>query len=171
MPKGNKLAYMNSPICDNTPVDYDDNKNMIELCMDVFNYPVPDLSKPEQVESAINAYFSNCINRGLRPGNMGLYGVLNLTTRQVTELLSGKIKLNANPLTIEYIKKAQKMLSTFRETLGSQGKLNPATLIFWQKNFDGLTDVQQIDLNPVINPQQKTVDEIEQEIVNDIPEK
>lgn len=168
MPKGNKLAYLNSPMTDNTPIDFDDNKNMIELCLDIYNSKTPDLSNEKEVQTAINNYFTNCINRGLRPGNLGLYAALGLDRRQVKDLLDGRIKLNASSSSLRHIKKAQEMLSTFREVLGSQGKLNPATLIFWAKNFDGLSDVQQIDLNPVNMQPNKTPEEIAAEI-DDIP--
>ena len=52
--------------------------------------------------------------------------------------------------------------------LGSSGKLNPAVLIFWQKNFDNLSDVQQIDLNPMNIQPNKTPEEIAAEI-DEIP--
>ena len=168
MPKGNKLAYLNSPMTDNSPVDFDENKNMIELCLDIFHSSAPDLSKPDEVEKAISNYFTNCINRGLRPGNLGLYAALGLDRRQAKDIVDGRCKYNASPVSIAHLKKAQEMLSTFREVLGSQGKLNPATLIFWAKNFDGLSDVQQIDLNPLNIQANKTPDEIAAEI-DEIP--
>ena len=169
MPKGNKLAYLNSPFSDNnTPVDYDENKNIIEHCLEMFNASVPDLSKPDEVKQCIDNYFQSCINRGLRPGNMGLYNALGIERRDILRLLNGQIKLNASPLSIAYIKRACKTISEIRELLGSQGKLNPATLIFWQKNYDGLSDVQQIDLNPVNIQPNKTPEEIAAEI-DEIP--
>lgn len=169
MPKGNKLAYLNSPIADNTPIDYDENRNMIEHCLEIFDRPIPDLSKPEEVKQAIDNYFRSCISRGLRPGNMGLYACFNLSARQVKELFEGKIKLNANYQSIEYLKKACKTMSSIRESLGSQGKLNPATLIFWQKNFDGLSDVQQVEI-AAVQQAVKSPEQIAAEIEDDIPE-
>ena len=175
MPKGNKLAYLNSPMYDNTEISYEDNKNMIELCLDVFHTKEPDLNNPDEVEKTISAYFSNCINRGLRPGNMGLYTVLGLTKTNVKDLLQGRIKSvdgrAVNNATITLIKKACKSLSLFRESLGAQGKLNPATLIFWQKNFDGLEDVQRVDVAPVnaLQPE-RTPEELQKLIEEDIPE-
>jgi hypothetical protein len=48
---------------------------------------------------------------------------------------------------MDMIKKALATLSQMREQYGATGKLNPVTLIFWQKNYDGLTDVQQIEVS------------------------
>lgn len=168
MPKGNKLAYLNSPMTDNSPIDFDDNAKMIQCVIDNFDRPLPDLSNAKEVEKAIKDYFNTCLSKGLRPGNLGLYAALGLDKRQVNDMLNGRIRLNASPQTIGLLKKACAHLTEFREMLGSSGKLNPAVLIFWQKNFDNLSDIQQIDLNPVSMTATKTPEEIAAEI-DEIP--
>ena len=174
MPKGNSKAYLNSPIYDNTEIDIQENANMVNCILESFNSPLPDLDKPQEVEKAINDYFKRCISRGLRPGNLGLYNAIGLDKNNVRDLVQGRVKTvngkSVNISTISLIKKAIKQMGEFREMLGSQGKLNPATLIFWQKNFDGLEDVQRVDISPVNTLQaEKTKEQIEQEIINDIP--
>ena len=37
----------------------------------------------------------------------------------------------------------QAVCGSYRETITGEGKLNPITSIFWQKNFDGLKDQSQ----------------------------
>ena len=32
--------------------------------------------------------------------------------------------------------------------LGADGRLNPVTLVWWQKNYDGLVDRQEVVLTP-----------------------
>lgn len=174
MAKGNSKAYLNSPMVDNNPVDYEENKTLIELCLDIFNHKEPDLSKPEEVEESINYYFQSCVSKGLRPGNMGLYAAIGLRKDEVRDLLSGRQKsFNgrvANPAIIPLIKKACRAMSLYRETLGSQGKLSPPVLIFWQKNFDGLEDVQRMELTAEnqLKPE-KTPEEIQKMLDEDIP--
>ena len=46
----------------------------------------------------------------------------------------------------EFIESVLGICSAAREMLGADGKLNPATLIWWQKNYDGYTDNQTITL-------------------------
>ena len=170
MPKGNPNIKQYSPIVDNTEVDKELNAVMVQNIIESFNAPIPDLHKPEEVEQAITAYFKRCIDKGLRPGNLGLYNAIGLDRREVHELLNGRTPKVASSQTIGHIKKATKALSEFRESLGSQGKLNPATLIFWQKNFDGLEDVQRMEVtaqtqeNAELSP-----DEIANKIESDIP--
>lgn len=174
MPKGNKLAYLNSPMCDNSDVDKEENALLINHCLDIFHLKEPDLSSTEEVTSAIDYYFNSCLSKGLRPGNMGLYAALGLNKNEVKDMLSGRQKSfngrRVNNDVIPLIKKACKALSLYRELLGSQGKLNPATLIFWQKNFDGLEDVQRVDVAPInaLQPE-RTPEELAQIIENDIP--
>jgi hypothetical protein len=46
------------------------------------------------------------------------------------------------------------------------GKLNPVTAIFWAKNYDGMTDVQQIEVTAAdsASPLQLTQEELQRRI-------
>ena len=174
MAKGNPEAYKNaknSPVIGDhgiSPISKDENEALILNALDVFHSTPPDLNDPEAVAQSIDQYFRSCIDRGVRPGNMGLYGVLGLSRQEVSEALTGRThKLGSS--TIDTIKKACTAMSTYRESLGSSGKLNPVTLIFWQKNFDGLKDVQDVVVTPnsSVEPEM-TIEQIEQDIPIDV---
>lgn len=170
MPKGNSKAYLNSPIYDNTEIDREENALLINHCLEIFHLQEPDLSNCMEVKKAIDYYFESCLSKGLRPGNMGLYTALGLERREALNLMQGRIKKNVSQESLAYIKKACKALSLYRESLGSQGKLNPATLIFWQKNYDGLEDVQRIDIDANNQPKpEKSTEEIKKELVDNLP--
>lgn len=78
------------------------------------------------------------------------------------------IKLSSS--TIDLIKKAKVALSTYREMLGSTGKINPVTLIFWQKNYDGLEDKQTMEITPRQGLEaDQTPEEISRQLEQDIP--
>ena len=102
--------------------------------------------------------------------NLGLYRALGLNARDVHDITSRKNKSKASPECIALIQKARNILSEYREQLGSQGKINPVTLIFWEKNYDGLTDQQRIEIShentliPGMTPEQ-----IAKQIEKDIP--
>jgi hypothetical protein len=174
MAKGNPLAYKNaknSPVIgDNgvAPISKNENEALILNALDVFHSTPPDLDDPEAVAQAIDKYFKSCIDRGVRPGNMGLYGVLGLSRQDVNNAINGYSK-RLGSATIDTIKKACTAMSTYRESLGSSGKLNPVTLIFWQKNFDGLKDVQDVVVTPNSNVEpEMSIEQIEQDIPIDI---
>lgn len=46
------------------------------------------------------------------------------------------------------IKKVQKVCALYREGLMQDGKVNPVTGIFWQKNYDGMKDQTEMVLTP-----------------------
>ena len=61
-------------------------------------------------------------------------------------------------------------MAEYRELLGSEGKISPVTMIFWQKNHDGFTDVQQVEISTTGAPEaDKTAAEIAAQIEQDIP--
>lgn len=171
MGRGNKEGYKNSLISgENVDIDYDLNKAMIEVCKDVINSEYPMLDDPLQVKQAINNYFESCISRGLKPGNLGLYACLGLDKSEIRDILQGRVKSvdgrNVSSACVTLIKKACKGLSLYRESLASQNKLSPPIAIFWQKNFDGLEDVQRVDVAPVNTLQ---ADKTPEQIASEIP--
>ena len=170
MPKGSSKGYLNAPIANNTEIDREENANMINCILESFESPIPDLHNEKEVEQAIKNYLKRCISRGLRPGNLGLYNALGLDKSDVYDIIHGRNPKRASVGTVQLLKKACKHMSEYRELLGSAGKLNPATLIFWQKNFDGLEDVQRVDVAPINNLQaEKTPEELQQIAEQDIP--
>lgn len=168
MPKGNPKGYLNLPGHE-IQLTGEENANMVGLALDIFNAKEPDLHKPEEVEAAISEYFNNCIRRELRPGNLGLYAMLGIDKKEAERLVKGLLPGKASPASVSLLKRAMKTISSFRETLGSQGKLNPATLIFWQKNFDGLEDQQTITVEASANDANLTPEQIAKQIEEDIP--
>lgn len=161
----------NSPVIgDNgVMVNKDENAAMCEYALNIFHAPAVDLRDPEAVSDTIDGYFKDCINRGLRPGNLGLYASLGLSKQEVSNEIRGVTHKLSSP-TIDLIKKAKVALSTYREMLGSTGKINPVTLIFWQKNYDGLEDKQTMEIAPRKDLEaDRTPDEIAKQIEQDIP--
>ena len=127
-------------------------------------------SEAEEVKQAILGYLVDCEKSGKRPANLGLYRALDMTKQDVSNVLTGKSKKKVSPECLVLLKKAIMMLSEYREQLGAQGKLNPVTLLFWQKNYDSLTDSQVIQLTSDRNERDNmTPDEVAKQIESDIP--
>ena len=168
--------YKNSPVVGDNGVlaTADELRALTEnmrtnFIRDISRPPI-DLHSTEDVKQAICSYLIDCEESGKRPGNMGLYRALDLTKQDVNNILTGKSKSKASPACIDLIKKALSMLSEYREQLGLQGKLNPVTMIFWQKNYDGLEDNTRLEVTarPATDPQ-LSPDEIQKQIEKDIP--
>jgi hypothetical protein len=136
----------------------------------VFDIQTPDLHDAKQVESAIRAYFTKCEHAQIRPGNLGLYASLGMSKQDVNNVITGKSKSKASPDSIDLIKKAQRAMSAFRESLAMEGKINPVSYIFMGKNFDHLSDVQQVEVTAK-QAQEASLspDEIQKQLEQDIP--
>ena len=171
MPRGNPNIKDHSLISGgNIELSEDDNKNYISLIKESFNVRKPDLSNQDEVNAAIQCYFDRCYEHNVRPGNMGLYNALGLSRQDVNEYLNGRRKA-PNQAFIDTLKKVKAAMAEYREVLGSQGKLSPPVLIFWQKNHDNFEDVQRVDVAPInaLQPE-RTPEELQKLIEEDIPE-
>lgn len=146
----------------------DENAAMCAYALNIFHAPAVNLDDPKAVSDAIDGYFKDCIDRGLRPGNLGLYASLGLSKQDVSNAIRGYSK-KLSPPVIDLLKKAKVALSTYREMLGSTGKINPVTLIFWQKNYDGLEDKQTMEIAPRKDLEaERTPEQIEADIPIDV---
>ena len=117
-----------------------------KYALDIFNAKLPDLHNPDEVTDAITGYFQSCADNGVRPSNLGLYAVLGMSRQDMDDVLRGKNKSKVNPACIDILKRAKRALSSYREGLAVSGLLNPATAIFWAKNFDSMADVTTIEV-------------------------
>lgn len=134
--------------------------------LELFEATPPDLHNAEEVRQAITNYFMSCDRHGVRPANLGLYAALGMTKQDVSDVIRGANKGKVSPECIDIIKKAKLTLSTYRESLAMSGKVNPVTAIFWSKNFDGMSDVQQIEVTAAdsTNPLQLSQEELNRRI-------
>ena len=61
-------------------------------------------------------------------------------------------------------------MSQIREQLMSDGKINPVTGIFWQKNWDGLKDQQEVVIEPRRQVEaDQTPEQVQRMLEQDIP--
>lgn len=125
-----------------------------------------DNKDPEQLNKRALEYFNYCIDNDLKPGNLGLYATWGLNKTDICRIQQrepSSPRCNA-------IKKSLEIMSSIREQLAASGKLNPVTAIFWQKNFDGLKDQQEVVIEPrkQIEAEQSPED-IQRMLADDIP--
>ena len=148
------------------------NDNAFELA----DYFIEDGGELFKILSLYDDYLADIVKKeNYKAGNtlkliLPFFLVENLKNSDLVDFSQNHIySVSDSKFLIEYLKKACKTMSSIRESLGSQGKLNPATLIFWQKNFDGLSDVQQVEI-AAVQQAVKSPEQIAAEIDDDIPE-
>lgn len=144
--------------------------NALETFNKSIDNPPIDLHDRNDVIKAIVGYFKDCEIACKRPGNLGLYRALGMSRQDWNNIITGKSKSKASPDCIDVIKKACLIISEYREQLCAQGKLNPVTAIFWQKNYDGLSDVTTLEINADTRQEARlSPEQIAKQIEQDIP--
>ena len=140
------MARGKSPVIGDNGVNAtpEELRKYTRYAMEIFKRETIDINDADQVRQAIIDYFNMCEREGIKPANLGLYAYLGLSKQQAHNITSGRDKVN--PASRDLIQKAQHSLSSYREGLAIDNKLNPATAIFWAKNYDGMTDTQTIEV-------------------------
>lgn len=77
----------------------------------------------------------------MRIGNMNAYHAMGITASNAFLWKTGGA--GSTPERRELIAEVDAVCSGSREMLASMGQINPVLAIFWQKNYDGLRDVQE----------------------------
>lgn len=121
-------------------------------------------SDPVLLEKAITDYFRYCAAKGLRPGIMGLCAAIGMSYRDYQNEKQGLTHVISNDC-LSLLKRAHMFIESYIEQAGAAGVLNTVLTIFWQKNFSGLSDSQDITISPRADiTATKTLDQLEQDI-------
>ena len=93
----------------------------------------------DSLYSCLNRYIQMCRDYDVKLTNMGAYQACGLSRETVNQWASG-IKRKSNPAYAEFAQTIRAVCSEYREILMAEGKLNPVTGIWWQKNYDRFED-------------------------------
>lgn len=119
-----------------------------------------DRDDVEEMERRFAFYLEMCAQWDMKVGNMAAYAAIGIDKADAYEWSNRNL---GNPARTAFIKKVQKVCAMYREGLMQDGKVNPVTGIFWQKNYDGMKDQTEMVLTPN-NPlgEQKDMKALEQ---------
>lgn len=171
---GNKMAYKNargvkSPVIGDNGISVAPGElaEITRQCLTTgMLWEEIDTKDPEQLKQRAIDYFNYCIDNDSKPGNLGLYATWGLDKSTISHILARE---PSSPRAI-VIKKSIAILASVREKLAADGKLNPVTAIFWQKNYDGLKDQQEVILEPKKQIEaDRSPEEVQQMLEQDIP--
>lgn len=108
-----------------------------------------DHNDVEEMERRFRRYLALCSEYDMKIGNQAAYAAIGINKDLVYEWT---VRRQTNPKRTEFIKKVQQFCAMYREGLMEDGKVNPVTGIFWQKNYDGMKDQQEVVLTPNASP-------------------
>ena len=120
-----------------------------------------DRDDVEEMERRFAFYLEMCAQWDMKVGNMAAYAAIGIDKADAYEWSNRNL---GNPARTAFIKKVQKVCAMYREGLMEDGKVNPVTGIFWQKNYDGMKDQQEVVLTPNTSPlgEQKDAEALKQ---------
>ena len=104
-----------------------------------------DLENVTTMKKRFVGFVAQCMMDDIRFGNEMAYTAVGIDKDAVYDWEHGRSRTAAHS---EFIKKIRAFCRAYRECLGANGLLNPVTLVWWQKNYDGLVDSQQIVVTP-----------------------
>lgn len=124
-----------------------------------------DINDVDEMERRFQHYLEMCVAYDVKVGNQGAYVAIGITKQQAWEWEN---IVKSNPRRCDFIKNVRLFCGMYRENLMQDGKVNPVTGIFWQKNYDGLKDQQEVVLTPN-NPlgEQKDAESLKQKYLED----
>lgn len=105
--------------------------------------PVDKSSVPALQERFVE-YLTFCANNDIKIGNQMCYLALGISKDDVYNWEHGVSRSSEH---CDFIKKIKQFCGAYRESLMQDGKVNPIVGIFWQKNYDGMKDVQDLVFN------------------------
>lgn len=136
-----------------------------------------DTSKPPAysdaglLTAAITTYFRHCSAKGLRPGIIGLCAAVDIDYKTYKAAYTGMTHVISSEC-LAILQKAHRFIDSYTEQTAAAGVLNPVLAIFWEKNFTGLSDSQDITISPRADiTATKTLDQLERDIPIDETEK
>lgn len=162
-----KNGITGSTLRDNADLgNMDDNTRRITFVTELAMLPRIDTKDVSALETRLAEYLAICERHGMKVGNQAMCMALGVDVEELKRWSNG---IAPTPSIMAFAKKARSICSAFRESYMQDGKVNPVTGIFWQKNYDGLRDQQEhvvIPTNPLgeqpdpVRLQQKYLDSL-----------
>lgn len=137
----------NSPVIGDNGVmtNPGDNSKYAMLALEMNSWPPVDRSNIDALDERLYKYLAFCNDNDVKIGNMACYFALGIDKAIAFDWETGKY---GSPAHVDFIKKVKRICALSREYLMQDGKINPITGIFWQKNHDAFADVQQFVVTP-----------------------
>ena len=122
-----------------------DSARYASLLLQIASWPKVDRADISAPELRFEEYVRFCAENDLKIGNQVCYLALGITKDNVYDCENGRGQGMSH---YEFIKKIKAFCAANREMLMQDGKVWAPTGMFWQKNYDGLKDVQDVVVTP-----------------------
>ena len=101
-----------------------------------------DPSNIEDLKARFIRYLEVCAKNDMKLGNMAAYCAMGITRDVAYDWEHGHSRGVEHKAFIRFVKS---VIAAYRETAVAEGKINPVVGIFWQKSFDGLNEMTEVE--------------------------
>lgn len=105
-----------------------------------------DINDPESLMRCLQKYMMLCAEQNIKISNMSAYAACGVSSTDVANWESGRTRANDKRYR-EFAKMIKSICSQYREAAMSENLLNPVLGIWWQKNYDGMTDQPLLEVD------------------------
>lgn len=109
-----------------------------------------DVNDVESLKACFLDYLGLCAKNGMKVGNFGAYAAMGITKTVAYDWEHGRSK-NGDPRYKKLIQFVKSFIATYRECAIAEGEINPIVGIFWQKSFDGLNEMAEVEASEAEN--------------------
>ena len=137
----------NSPVIGDNGVHTQpgDNAKYAGVLATILKWGPVDKSDVNALEKRFWDFVNYCMEHDVKVTNQVTYLAMGISKDDVYHWENGLTRSSEHG---ELIKKVKSFCAAYREMLGADGRLNPVTLVWWQKNYDGLVDKSEVVLTP-----------------------
>lgn len=140
--------------------DTKSNSLYAKMAIEFLSWGKVDKSNVEEMEQRFYKYLQWCDEHGVKVSNQSAYLAMGINKEDAYEWSNGIYRTQAHS---DLIKRVKQICAITRENMMADGKLNPVVGIFWQKNYDGFKDQQEV----VLTPNKNRIEDVdEQELIN-----
>ena len=104
-----------------------------------------DINDPQSMLDCFHQYLDMAQKQGVMIGNLTAYAAMGISNETAQKWAKGERK-GGDERYKQLILYVRRICAAYRESLGLEGKIHPALTIFWQRNFDGLTNEDMVSV-------------------------
>ncbi len=119
------------------------NAKQVQFMMDI-RPPYRETENLNELERRFNRYLQICAERDIKVSNQAAYFALGIEKQTASEWAHD----TSNKERADFINMVKNVCGMYREQMMADAKINPVVGIFWQKNYDGMRDQQEVVLTP-----------------------
>ena len=120
-------------------------KNALELNIKALTLPQIDPAKIEEVMARTMEYLQECVEKDIKPGTAGLCAWLGIPRQTWYQWCAGRARVETH---YNFCVRVMGVLDATLENYAQDGKINPVTAMWTQKNHFGYKDVSEVIVEP-----------------------